>query len=283
MNDAPKSEAKEAKKGNRPPKKPSIIRILHTLVRHHNARRRTDKGGHQSNEWMMARWTRNVGLFTLALVVVGIVTAVIFKRQLDAMQGQLKEMQAASIQADKTITAFEQLADAAQQTAVATKEYARLSGETAERQLRAYVVAEFDGNDSVDEGNLNVQIMLRNAGGTPARNLRVFGYCGVEKVPLPGNLVNKFAYTKEGTVLLPYADVGVKVCGELDDAELKLMERDDYVLLACVKAEYADVFGKNRQTMMCGAALAQDVARRLLRGARGSVKINWLRAGDSAD
>jgi hypothetical protein len=46
---------------------------------------------HQRNERTMARWTRCVGLFTLALVVVGIGTAIIFWRQLNVMQGQLDE------------------------------------------------------------------------------------------------------------------------------------------------------------------------------------------------
>jgi hypothetical protein len=45
----------------------------------------------------MARWTRHVGLFTLALVMVGIVTAVIFGRQLSVMQGQLDEMRVDSL------------------------------------------------------------------------------------------------------------------------------------------------------------------------------------------
>ena len=40
----------------------------------------------------MARWTRRVGLFTLALVIVGVVTGGIFWRQLNVMQGQLDEM-----------------------------------------------------------------------------------------------------------------------------------------------------------------------------------------------
>jgi hypothetical protein len=43
---------------------------------------------------MMATWSRNVGLLTGALVLVGIVTAVIFGRQLDVMQGQLDAMEA---------------------------------------------------------------------------------------------------------------------------------------------------------------------------------------------
>src|SRR5216684_2572077 len=42
----------------------------------------------------MARWTRRVGQFTLFLAVVGLLTAVIFWRQLNVMQGQLDVMAA---------------------------------------------------------------------------------------------------------------------------------------------------------------------------------------------
>jgi hypothetical protein len=48
---------------------------------------------HQVNETIMARWTRNVGLFTLALVIVGMLTAFIFWRQLGVMQDQFEELQ----------------------------------------------------------------------------------------------------------------------------------------------------------------------------------------------
>jgi hypothetical protein len=50
-------------------------------------------GEHQIYERMMARWTRNVGWFTGLLVVVGVVTACIFWRQLNVMQGQLDTTQ----------------------------------------------------------------------------------------------------------------------------------------------------------------------------------------------
>ena len=69
-----------------------IVRIFRALKRYENRRSRRAKSQHQVNERMMARWTRHVGLFTGALVAVGIVTAVIFLRQLNVMQGQLDEM-----------------------------------------------------------------------------------------------------------------------------------------------------------------------------------------------
>jgi len=70
-----------------PPKRRSVIvRIFGAFKRYENRRRKTQ---HQTNELMMARWTCVVGLFTGALVLVGIVTAVIFWRQFNVMQGQM--------------------------------------------------------------------------------------------------------------------------------------------------------------------------------------------------
>src|SRR5271165_6385096 len=74
---------------------PVIVEILRALERSQNGeRRRAEKYDfqHRVNEQLMARWTRHVGLFTGALVVVGVITAVIFWRQLNDMQSQLDEM-----------------------------------------------------------------------------------------------------------------------------------------------------------------------------------------------
>jgi hypothetical protein len=58
----------------------------------HRERREKPQTPHQINEGMVARWSRNVGWFTFALVIVNFVTAYIFWHQLNVMQGQLQEM-----------------------------------------------------------------------------------------------------------------------------------------------------------------------------------------------
>jgi hypothetical protein len=94
MISAPKSDSQESQKRHRPPKKASVVRVLRALKRRYHTRNRGDQKDYKANERMLARWTRNVGLFTLALVFIGIITAVIFKRQLDTMQSQLDAMEA---------------------------------------------------------------------------------------------------------------------------------------------------------------------------------------------
>jgi hypothetical protein len=71
---------------------PASIGRLRRIMRRREIQ--TPDRDHPINERMMARWTRNVGLLTGALVLVGVVTAIIFWRQLNVMQGQLDAMEA---------------------------------------------------------------------------------------------------------------------------------------------------------------------------------------------
>jgi hypothetical protein len=96
MSGQAEGQGKETEKGKPPKPRLMIVGIFRALKRYENRRRRRRNSQHQVNERMMARWTRHVGLFTGALVVIGIVTAVIFWRQLNVMQGQLEEMQTES-------------------------------------------------------------------------------------------------------------------------------------------------------------------------------------------
>ena len=86
MRGEPESQSEKTKQREPPKTRPVIVRIFRALKRYENRRRRRRNSQHQINERTMARWTRHVGLFTGLLVVVGIVSAVIFWRQLNEMQ-----------------------------------------------------------------------------------------------------------------------------------------------------------------------------------------------------
>jgi hypothetical protein len=88
----PPSQSEETGKRNPPPRRPAIVRIFRALKRYEDHRRRRREKEASETDLIMARWTRRVGLFTLALVGVGIVTGGIFLRQLNVMQDQLDEM-----------------------------------------------------------------------------------------------------------------------------------------------------------------------------------------------
>ena len=86
----PEGHSEEAERGE-PPKRSrpnTIIRVFRALRRHENRRRRRHKKEASETEITMARWARRVGWLTVALVGVGIVSAIIFWRQLNEMQSE---------------------------------------------------------------------------------------------------------------------------------------------------------------------------------------------------
>jgi hypothetical protein len=89
----PGGESEPSQKREPPRPRPPIIRIFGAIKRYENRRRRRTKQEKSDRDLIMARWTRRVGIFTAALVFVGVVTAVIFSQQLRVMRGQLDEMQ----------------------------------------------------------------------------------------------------------------------------------------------------------------------------------------------
>jgi hypothetical protein len=109
---------------------------------------------------------------TAVIAAAGVVGACIFNNQLSVMQGQLDEMKSTGKQTDIIIETNKKLAEATQQSADAASDSVKLTKETAESQLRAYVFADaleirkFGTNEPL-EGWL----FLKNSGATPAYGL----------------------------------------------------------------------------------------------------------------
>lgn len=95
MANKPISQEEPTNKREPPNRRPILVRVLGGLKRYENRRHRRSQKEKSDRDLIAARWTRRVGIFTAALVAVGIVTGGIFWRQLNVMQGQLDEMQAA--------------------------------------------------------------------------------------------------------------------------------------------------------------------------------------------
>jgi hypothetical protein len=176
MIDTPEREPNEGQRRQPPtrPRQSVIIRIFGALKRHKNRtrrRREKEQTPHQINERMMALWTRHVGWFTGALVVVSIVTAVIFWHQLDVMKGQLAEMARAY--------------DPIKESADAARDAVKLADRTAERQLRAYVGVTEPLIQNVGVNQVpNVTFRIRNYGRTPARKVRYWAEFEIGAYPL---------------------------------------------------------------------------------------------------
>jgi hypothetical protein len=81
----PDQEKRQNDKGNQgapPPRKPVIVRLLRTLKRHYHryaAEAEKKRSDHERNEWLMAKWTRQVGVFTIILsFIAGLSAAISF-------------------------------------------------------------------------------------------------------------------------------------------------------------------------------------------------------------
>jgi hypothetical protein len=165
MAGTPESDSQESQERERPPRPAVIVRVLRALKRRYHARKRKRSKSHESNERMMARRTRNVGLFTLALVFVGIFTAAIFMWQLLAMQGQLSVMQSQFDEMKKQSTTTDRQLEAA----VATE--------------RPYVfLSELKVKEERSEGPPTISAVWNNIGKTPAVIIEAFYHVRVTRM-----------------------------------------------------------------------------------------------------
>ena len=146
-----------------PPRKVAIVRFLRALKRQYHryaAEAEQRKADHTENERSMARWTRQVGIFTIVLSIISGLSAGISYWALLAIQGQLGEMKSGGEDTKRLI-------EAAQQSAKAAQDTVDLAKETAQRQLRAYVSLR-DPQLTVKGTLLRLELKVHNAGQTPA-------------------------------------------------------------------------------------------------------------------
>lgn len=115
---------------------------------------------------------------TAVIATAGVVGAVIFNNQLVVMQGQLDEMKSAGENTKRA-------ADAAKESADAARDAVKLAGETAERQLRAYVSA---GEATIQNFGfaeiIKGRVIVKNSGQTPAYKMKIKTTFGFDEYPL---------------------------------------------------------------------------------------------------
>jgi hypothetical protein len=138
---------------------------------------------------------------TLAMAVAGIISAVIFVKQLSVMQGQLAEMKSTSIQTDRSIAEFDRIASAAQNSALAALQAIAKFERLVEAAQRSAAASE----TSAQAAALSVAQFerLANAANVQARNSSIMSDASRRAVvvttsiafdanypsPLPGNSV----------------------------------------------------------------------------------------------
>jgi hypothetical protein len=244
----PIGQRQSSEEGKPPKSRPMIVRIFRALKRYENRRRRRSKQEKSARDLMLARWTRYVGIFTAALVLVGIVTGIIFWRQLNVMQGQLDEMHSASIDTARLATA--------------AQESGRRARDAEVRQLRAYIVLDpamisfrSDQNTAVE-----VEYYIKNVGQTAALHLKVRSNVALFIWPIPDDFVlpsireDPTAAFTENTVYPGFKDTNIGRAWsrtfsreEIRRAEWASIQRI-YVFGVGI---YNDVFGEERHSHFC--------------------------------
>jgi hypothetical protein len=181
--------------------------------------------------WMIA--------LTFGLFLVAVVQAGMFWRQLRIMSAGLRDTR--------------QAADAATQSAIATKASVGLAEDTAERQLRAYVLVlqlELDMSETPplpDEGKAALKLAIKNWGLTPAYDVRVYAetrffprtseQAGFVDARMPG--------VPKGTIP-PGGIVYSTIPGDSGEEVRRMLRRQTYDLFLFGRIEYVDTFGVRR-------------------------------------
>lgn len=113
----------------------------------------------------LIRWTRALVWWTAALVVVGVVTAFIFWRQLNTMSGQLDEMKSTGKQTDQLIEAAANANRLTRDIFTSTERpWIRVASPTIGSPLT------YDGNG---DARIVINFVLTNTGKTPAINVEL--------------------------------------------------------------------------------------------------------------
>ena len=145
----------------KPPRNTAILgafRAFNRTIGREKAAKKKAETDHQRNERTVANWSRRVGLFTAILAITSIFGNWVIYKQLLEMQSSGEDTKA--------------LVKAAQDSAKAAQDAVAVTKDTAQRQLRAYVV--FDRVSlALKDNKINGAIIFKNTGQTPAYQINL--------------------------------------------------------------------------------------------------------------
>jgi hypothetical protein len=216
----------------------------------------------QQEPWGQRAVTDPIAVFTLCLVIVGAFQVGLFYVQLKIIRESLAD---AKIAADAATKA----ADAAQQSATATTASVKLAGQTAKRQLRAYVFVDSARFEPPPAPNSPwyIRVTLRNFGQTPAYSVVV--KCEKEICATKDeNIIPPFStnVAVHPPAIMPpgHPHLALLVCEELCNYQawnsLVQAGKNAYIW---GHVDYIDAFAKRRFTTfysVCHPAVAYDFA-----------------------
>jgi hypothetical protein len=213
----------------------------------------------RSYENIIARWTVILGISTVVLAIATILSAYFLFVTDHTLKDTLIETR---------------------KSANAAHDAVRVAQSTAEMQLRAYLSAEASELLTLEGGSLGaiISIKFKNAGTTPAYNVRSTMGAGFRKDPLPPGIDMSWFKTVEfnADVIFPHNDrVAFAVNSPPDGRPQKLTRAD--TIYVCADTKYFDVFKKERTTKFCAAASGGDLPDAFFKGRPrgGMTNITW--------
>jgi len=192
------------------------------------------------------------GFFTFGLVIIGVGQALLFFVQLRYMGQGLRDA--------------ERAAKAAQDSADATRESVTLAKDTAQRQLRAYIVARATGIsvDDILKDKIVVAITITNTGQTPAHQLSIVSRTRVMEYPLklPFNFTLITGADPSRGVLGADQTIESESSAERPLTGDEMMRVQDseggFRVYTYGTDKYRDVFGNAHYTNFCSTVIFDD-------------------------
>jgi hypothetical protein len=276
----PSKKSAPEEKGKGSTKRASAAGLIEAFAQQYQAdRQQTDRReGHR----IFREWLTIIGLFLAAGIAVFqwrelrstdhniAEQARIAADQFKTMQDQLAEMRGTSAQTDKLIDANQKLADASVKQAEAATTSASaanasvdLAGQTAERQLRAYINVETVKLDWKNGVQSSAEVAIRNAGQTPANNVVVRGVIASSDEAAPNRLPAYFGNNPSNFGMVSDSSKVTKILGQ--------GRQESYGIYSSTGSKskgrkpppfpgrvfvvgaiyYNDIFGKRRYTRLC--------------------------------
>lgn len=211
------------------------------------AREQRERDEKASHERWLTNWTGVLAIFTVLLAVVAGIQAGFFWVQLKLMRVGVDDAKKA--------------AEAAGESAQATKASVELARETAERQLRAYVTvrAEHLRVQGEDSEKFVLELRIENTGQTPANEIGIKSLVRIEKHPLPATFdfsVPDDSFDEPSVIILgpggrSFHHSGAE--GPFSEADMKEVKRakSGRRIYCWGTIRYEDAFGAEQTTEFC--------------------------------
>lgn len=286
----------EGREGQGNHKRASAAALIEAFARQYRTDREEAKSGEKHR--IFREWLTIIGLFIAAVVAFFQwrelrSTDHNIAEQAKVAGAQLKEIREAGKQTDRSIAAFERMAQATQDVSEGTKTTVEQSRDASEKQLRAYIEVESTGKIVVEGTDIHIPIQMRNRGLTPAYQISVKSKAGYVKdvFELAAELKNYNVFPDPGVIILedkPWLFPNGNMPADIDlpsaIANRSILKSPKSMIWICVLVEYSDTFNKPRTTEYCLKTLGSSISDlRLAAGQNKTINVVFDRVRSHAN